>query len=512
MTLNKNCNNLFFLLFVTISYFVIGLIIIQHHEMWRDELQAWLIARDSSTLNELFNNLKYEGHPGLWHLVLTPVTRAFKNPHAMQYLNLFISTASIFLLVAYAPFSKIDKVLISFGYYLFYEYGIISRNYSLSVFFIFLYCALRSIKYQKLIPITLVLLLLANTSVFGLIIAVSFFVSLATEIKWQKNSGESSNSRIYLLYCSALIFTLGALAVISQLVPPPDSGFATSWTLNYNFSRLRETFLTLFNGFFPIPDIGFNFWNKSLLVRNVFFEDFAAITGFVVFIYFFVVLLRRPSAALAYCCSTFGILLFFYIKYIGSWRHHGFLYIVLISSLWLSKSSPQISIRKALRFNYKTSNLFSTANIFHAIVVANFVGFIIAAVQDFVNPFSSAEATALFIKKNKLDNLEIVADKSPQVSSILAYLDGKKAYYIDSSRYGTFIKWDDKRYRTYTPAMFLEYVQLVSSHKNADLLLLLNYQIDSNPQVKFIELLYSSPNSIVRDESFFVYKINSRVH
>ena len=36
-----------------------------HHEMWCDEIQAWLLARDSANVFELFRNLKYEGHPSL---------------------------------------------------------------------------------------------------------------------------------------------------------------------------------------------------------------------------------------------------------------------------------------------------------------------------------------------------------------------------------------------------------------------------------------------------------------
>jgi hypothetical protein len=43
--------------------------------MWLDELQAWLIARDSSSVIDLFKNLKYEGHPGLWHICLYLISR-----------------------------------------------------------------------------------------------------------------------------------------------------------------------------------------------------------------------------------------------------------------------------------------------------------------------------------------------------------------------------------------------------------------------------------------------------
>ena len=44
------------------------------HENWRDEAQAWLLARDLS-IPELFEQMSYEGHPCLWHLLLMPLVR-----------------------------------------------------------------------------------------------------------------------------------------------------------------------------------------------------------------------------------------------------------------------------------------------------------------------------------------------------------------------------------------------------------------------------------------------------
>src|SRR4051812_45032534 len=40
------------------------------HEMYLDEGQAWLIARNSSGLFDLVGHLHYEGHPALWYLML----------------------------------------------------------------------------------------------------------------------------------------------------------------------------------------------------------------------------------------------------------------------------------------------------------------------------------------------------------------------------------------------------------------------------------------------------------
>ena len=66
------------LLFVLLA--VYNTIWLFRHAMWRDELQAFMVAAASNTPLDLFAKLKYEGHPGLWHLLLWVVTRFTTDP------------------------------------------------------------------------------------------------------------------------------------------------------------------------------------------------------------------------------------------------------------------------------------------------------------------------------------------------------------------------------------------------------------------------------------------------
>ena len=74
-----------------------------HHEMWRDEIQAWLLARDSLSPLELLHNIRYEGHPGLWHLILWPIAQCTGNPIGMQVAHVLIAGASALILLRRAP-------------------------------------------------------------------------------------------------------------------------------------------------------------------------------------------------------------------------------------------------------------------------------------------------------------------------------------------------------------------------------------------------------------------------
>src|SRR5450755_2141657 len=73
------------------------------HAMWRDEMQAWLIVRDSADLPALFHNLRYEGHPALWYLLLTPLTRLSRDPALMQVLHGTIAVATVAIVLWRAP-------------------------------------------------------------------------------------------------------------------------------------------------------------------------------------------------------------------------------------------------------------------------------------------------------------------------------------------------------------------------------------------------------------------------
>ena len=125
---------------VIVSFFCLVLVGLLRHEMWRDELQAWMIARDSSSIPNLIANLRYEAHPPLWYFLLFVITRFTSNPVSMQCLHLCIATLCISIFLCYSPFSRLQKALFVFGYFPFYEYAVITRSYSLGVLFLFLFC------------------------------------------------------------------------------------------------------------------------------------------------------------------------------------------------------------------------------------------------------------------------------------------------------------------------------------------------------------------------------------
>ena len=114
------------LLYMSIT-FVIGVFF---HEKWRDEAQAWLMARDLSFFS-LLKQMKYEGHPFLWQLILMPFAKLGFPYVTESLISLVCMWIAVWLLLIKAPFNKIIKILIIFSLPCIYVYPIVSRNYAL---------------------------------------------------------------------------------------------------------------------------------------------------------------------------------------------------------------------------------------------------------------------------------------------------------------------------------------------------------------------------------------------
>src|ERR1017187_1871514 len=107
----------YFPIVITFLFFILSFIGIMNHEMWRDEFQAWLVARDAHSIPQLLHNLKYEGNPMLWHFFLFIITTFTHNPFWMQVFHILISSSFVYLINRYSPFPLFQKFLLTFGYY-----------------------------------------------------------------------------------------------------------------------------------------------------------------------------------------------------------------------------------------------------------------------------------------------------------------------------------------------------------------------------------------------------------
>jgi len=474
--------------------------------MWRDELQAWLISRDSESLLDIFKNLKYEGHPGLWHLVLYLLNKISTNPEIMQIAHVLIASLFILILIKWSPFTFLQKILLIFSYFLFFEYNLLARNYGIGVLLIFIFCSYFPFRHKKPIITSLILFLLSHTSIFGIIFVISFiFVILFEDLIFKKfKDNKEKFSKKHLIGLS--IAVLGILTSLIQIIPPIDSGFATGWKFYIDLESFKVVGNVFIKSYIPIPPFDLNFWNKSLFITNNSLEDanlFILISISLIILFFIIIIIlhlsTKPSALVFFLLNTFLLVLFFVIKYQGASRHHGFLFITLIVSLWIYESSFQKQFFFFKRFLKIFSKNF-VQNFFVLILFLHVIASIIPFYIDYRNSFSGAKETAEFLKKNKLNNYNLIGFEDYAAQAVAGYLQNKRIYYIRGERFGTFLKFDNKRKITLglENKIFTNY----QDKNKINTLYILNKPIES----KYLVEIFRSKHSIVDSENFYIYR------
>jgi hypothetical protein len=494
---------------ITSAFFLLGAYLLSNHEMWRDEIQAWLLARDSHSVPSLFANLKYEGHPGLWYLLLMPLTRVSHSPTAMQALHLLLATSTIYVFARYSPFRPIQKLLFSFGYFPFYEYSIISRNYGLGVLLIFVFCSLFERRYTKSLVISLVLFLLCHTSVFALIIAIVLFFGLLLDFCYYKRSHKSfDRSDTYKIYVGFLIIGLGIITAVLQLIPPADSGYdAVGWHLSLAFPPGLRT-LTV--AYVPIPYLDLHFWGTSAWMGNRYVRDFTEITVFSFVVFSMIGFVRKPFVFFLFAGSTLGLLAFFQIKINAGIRHTGFLFITFILSAWLYRCCEQANwsvFSESSRKKWETLFSHSVTVILLLHVGASFV----AASIDYGHPFSMAKSVAQYINERGLNNRLIVGYRDTTTSAIVGYLGVGEAYYPQGDRFGSYVRLDKQRNLGITEKEVVDKARQLKARELTDgktegVLIIFNKPLGNDlVQASKLQKIEEFTGAIVRDENFYIY-------
>lgn len=220
------------------------------HEPFFDEAEAWQIARSVTLRTLLLETTHYEGHPPLWHLILMPFAKSGA-PYelSLTLVSLAFMGTAVFLILRYAPFPRLVRLLLPFTYFFFYQYGVISRVYCVMTLAFVLLAIVYRRRNERPGMYVAVLALMCMTLAYGLIIAGGLAVVWLWEI-WNENRGERirgylTDRRIWWL----AVLLAAALGVIGMIMPRVDTyaiASANAQTTQNSFVvRLLYMFLVL---------------------------------------------------------------------------------------------------------------------------------------------------------------------------------------------------------------------------------------------------------------------------
>lgn len=126
-----------FWLLAVCAVFLLQAVLILRHQPFVDEWQALQIAVQSPDFASLLANLRYEGHPPLWYLVLRGLSGVVGPHQALFAANLILGFLTQGFILFRSPFPRWLRLLVAISEPILFEYGTVSRSYTLGVMLTF---------------------------------------------------------------------------------------------------------------------------------------------------------------------------------------------------------------------------------------------------------------------------------------------------------------------------------------------------------------------------------------
>ena len=260
-TINYIKKNWFNILIFVIYAIITFIVAIFFHEKWRDEAQAWLIARDLNFL-DILKQMSYEGHPPLWHLLLMPFAKLGFPYITESVLCWAITCLSAWLILTKSPFKKGTQILILLTAPMLFLCPVVARSYCLIPLALTLIAIFYPRRKQKPVRYTLSILLLAYTHILMLgMVGILYLFFFLEEIFYTKKEKKDIKNLILCI----IIAVVGLLALAFMLFGSTEKN--TELQLGSLFSIDTHRLQLLMNQFqyFIFGTISFSYGFKVFL-------------------------------------------------------------------------------------------------------------------------------------------------------------------------------------------------------------------------------------------------------
>ena len=388
--------------FVLLAYSCVVLFTVRYHEKWADEAQAWLIARDLPLSRIWFYELRYEGSPGLWHTILWIAQHWFHAPYgALGYIGVVFAIAGVAVLVLRAPFPWYVRWPLAFTYFMVYQYAVIARPYTMLPLLCFLVAILfKDIEHPE--RMTLVLVLLANLSLHGTILAACFgLLYLVEAIKSWRTLGNQLQNR-YFICGAVVVFAFLFLFII--LKPTPD---VEEIVLKQQFAKLPDSVKQQMHVAGP-------FTKLTAIISGAFLDFLLPSTIFLLLSAGWAFTRRR----LMIFILPLGMMLALYATIHGAAHHHGTAFVAAITAFWIAWPTDQERRSFSDRDTWAQRGMIALlwvlclVNVWDAAVVVR---------REYLYPYSGAKDAADYLKS-------IGADHGPMFGLLFGVV-GVEAYF-----------------------------------------------------------------------------------
>jgi hypothetical protein len=495
----KFANNKFFVLISFLLFCSVAVFGISIHEMWRDELDVWLVCLGSDSIGEMFFINRNNGHPSLWYLIIYFVKYLSSNVLVMQVLHVGIAAVSVYGILRYAPFSQFVKLLFCTSYFVFYEYTIVCRAYGLGIMLMIVALILLNshFKYKKL-SLLFALVLLSHTSIWGLIMAMSMMGAFVLEhiYKYRKNLKDVS-----LIFLPVLVFVLSATLSIYDIKPTDTAVMPFTYVDGWDVQRFIFANASITHAFFPNVDFTWYYF-----------------PGVFILILTIVYVRKNMLSSLLIIISMLGFFGFLYLTGKGDLRYLGNIFIIPFLALWINEKSP---IKRG-NSRLLVESLFLLV-LFVSLVYQSYVG-ISSYIKDYKLPFSYTYELSKVIEDNDFDGVPVLGTIDFLITPLAAFVDNP-IFVMENKREQKHMIWDVNIQEYKNELDYKEAIlyAIDNFYSRKDRLLLANHKplvaiINGKQQALektylrddvYLEFVYrlDDPVPVWTDEVFYLYEI-----
>jgi hypothetical protein len=387
------------------------------HEPWRDEVRAYMIATSTASLGDLFRELRADGHPALWHLLLRGAHALAPVPAVLPAVSLLVAAAAVVLFVVRSPFGPPVLVLFPFSVFPLYEYSVMARNYGVSLLLCFAFASLYRDRTRWRPLLALILVLLANTN------AHAAFLTAALAFVWcvdELREGPEPR-RVPRAALPIVAATLGLAFAAWTAFSRPD--VTTHRGLPSTAASLRAMVFDGGGGFLAAP------------LRA------PAILDFAVFLLLAAGFARRPSRLFAAAGATLGFYTFFLAVYPGDLRHVGLLLVLFLTLLWIEEDRPPSAPARPVA---RDLSRFAFGAVLPVVLAMGVAAGIVKITTDLSRDMSASRPAAAFIKSRPDLSEAVLLGEPDYALEPFPYYVANPIYISREGRYGSWVSFTTK--------------------------------------------------------------------
>lgn len=473
-------------------FFIFFIVQLLHHQLWRDELNAWGLAVSSSDLSSLVSNVHVEGHPLLWYLILWLPSRFTANPTVLKFVEAAVGLGIYIYLGLRSPFSRFEKLLIFLGYFVVFEYTVMSRMYGLCFLLLLIYLDNRVRYPNAIVGKALSLGLMAFADAVGVILSCALVCEYLWPTTYMPRPARKDIPFSRVATSVAIFLSLLALSVWSAL-PSPDVSRSTSHPFGYYAADFSHFAVAITNAVvLPWLPIQHGFVTHYWGLVDVQLQLIVLVPA--VLVAYWLIFRRQSNLLLLIGLTTLASIAFNHLVYDGLIRHIGVSFLAFLGALWIQRSnSPSLS---------KLSEFMLGLSVIAGLLIS---------VLLWTRPFSNAETASHWLQSQHLDQETIIGTRDFALASIAEVLQ-RPVYFLDCNCSDTFLRFA-KRRDGFQWDQVPKRLDLARKNLGVSRFIFISCYRLSEDDVNQIALkairlskLVEFPNAGVIDEDYFIYR------